>query len=85
MGILKFKNESRTTSYLTVSVLGKVLKLNVKYINTSKVELNKDEYEINLYDLSSAYLTFANYIEEHGYKAMLYGSKYYLENMYASF
>lgn len=49
MGILKFKNESRTTSYLTVSVLGKVLKLNVKYINTSKVELNKDEYEINLY------------------------------------
>ena len=51
MGILKFKNESRTTSYLTVSVLGKVLKLNVKYINTSKVELNKDEYEINLYHI----------------------------------
>ena len=40
------------------------------------------EYEISLYDLSSAYLTFANYIEEHGYKAMLYGSKYYLENMW---
>ena len=40
------------------------------------------EYETSLYDLSSAYLTFANYIEEHGYKAMLYGSKYYLENMW---
>ena len=40
------------------------------------------EYEISLYDLSSAYLTFAKYIEEHGYKAMLYGSKYYLENMW---
>lgn len=49
MGILKFNNEVKTTSYLTVSVLGKVLKLNIKYINISNIELNKDEHEINLY------------------------------------
>lgn len=40
------------------------------------------EYEISLYDLSQAYLSFAETIEKNGYKAMLYGSKYYLENMW---
>ncbi len=49
MGILKFKDNSKSTSYLTVSVLGRALKLNIKYINTSKIELNKNDYEINLY------------------------------------
>lgn len=49
MGILKFKDNSKSTSYLTVSVLGTALKLNVKYINATKIELNKDDYEINLY------------------------------------
>lgn len=49
MGILKFKNNSKSASYLTVSVLGKALKLNINYINTSNIELNKNDYEINLY------------------------------------
>lgn len=40
------------------------------------------EYEISLYDLSKSYLSFAEEIEKNGYKAMLYGSKYYLENMW---
>ena len=40
------------------------------------------EYEISLYDLSKSYLSFAEEIERNGYKAMLYGSKYYLENMW---
>lgn len=40
------------------------------------------EYEISLYDLSKSYLSFAKEIEKNGYKAMLYGSKYYLENMW---
>lgn len=40
------------------------------------------EYNISLHDLTEAYKTFATYIENNGYKAMLYGSKYYLENMW---
>lgn len=40
------------------------------------------EYEISLYDLSKSYLSFAEEIEKNGYKAMLYGSKYYLENIW---
>ena len=48
MSILKFKNSSKATSYLTVSVLGKSLKLNIKYINISNIELNKKENEIDL-------------------------------------
>ena len=40
------------------------------------------KYEISLYDLSKSYLSFAEEIEKNGYKAMLYGSKYYLENMW---
>ncbi len=48
MSILKFKKTINNQTYLTVSVLGKSLKLNVKYINTSSVELNKKETEIDL-------------------------------------
>ena len=48
MSILKFKKTINNQTYLTVSVLGKSLKLNVKYINTSSVELNKKETKIDL-------------------------------------
>ena len=37
MSILKFKKTTNNQTYLTVSVLGQSLKLNVKYTNTSSV------------------------------------------------
>lgn len=49
MGILKFKKSNDLQSYLTVSVLGNSLKLNVKYTNTTEIELNKTETEIHLF------------------------------------
>lgn len=49
MNILKFRKTVNNQTYLTVSVLGNSLKLNVKYINTSSIELNKKETEIDLF------------------------------------
>lgn len=48
MGVLKFKKTVNNQTYLTVSVLGNSLKLNVKYTNISSIELNKKETEIDL-------------------------------------
>lgn len=49
MGILKFRKVVNNQTYLTVSVLGSSLKLNIKYTNTPSVELNKKETEIDLF------------------------------------
>lgn len=49
MGVLKFRKVVNNQTYLTVSVLGNSLKLNIKYTNTSSVELNKKETEIDLF------------------------------------
>ena len=49
MGVLKFKKNINSQTYLTVSVLGNSLKLNVKYTNISSIELNKKETEIDLF------------------------------------
>lgn len=49
MSILKFRKTVNNQTYLTVSVLGQSLKLNVKYTNTSSIELNKKDYEIDLF------------------------------------
>lgn len=49
MSILKFKKTVNNQTYLTVSVLGNSLKLNVKYTNTSSIDLNKKETEIDLF------------------------------------
>lgn len=40
------------------------------------------EYKISLHDLSKTYKSFKKQIEENGYESMLYGSTYYLENMW---
>lgn len=48
MGVLKLKKTVNNQTYLTVSVLGNSLKLNVKYANIFSVELNKKETEIDL-------------------------------------
>ena len=48
MNILKFKKEITNKTYLAVSVLGKSLKLNIKYLNTNVIELNQKENEIDL-------------------------------------
>lgn len=58
MSILNFKKATNQT-YLTVSVLGQSLKLNVKYTNTSSVELNKKETEIDLF-LPKSYKNLEN-------------------------
>ncbi len=49
MGVLKFRKTVSNQTYLTVSVLGNSLKLNVKYSNISSIELNKKETEIDLF------------------------------------
>lgn len=49
MSVLKFRKTANNQTYLTVSVLGQSLKLNVKYTNTSSVELNKKDTEIDLF------------------------------------
>lgn len=59
MGVLKFKKTINNQTYLTVSVLGQSLKLNVKYTNTTTVELNKKDYEIDLF-LPKAYKNVEN-------------------------
>ena len=48
MRILKFKKEVNNKTYLAVSVLGRSLKLNLKYLNTNSIELNQKENEIDL-------------------------------------
>ena len=40
------------------------------------------EYKISLHDLSSAFITFEKEVKKYGYEAMLYSSKFYLENIW---
>lgn len=49
MGVLKFRKTVSNKNYLTVSVLGQSLKLNIKYTNTPSAMLNKKETEIDLF------------------------------------
>ena len=39
-------------------------------------------YEMSFYDLNHMYDTFEEQVEAHGYRSMLYGSKYYLSNIW---
>lgn len=39
-------------------------------------------YNVNLYELSECVNVFADTLKQYGYDAMLYGSKFYLENMW---
>ena len=59
MSILNFRKTVNNQTYLTVSVLGKSLKLNVKYTNTSSIELNKKDTEIDLF-LPKSYKNLEN-------------------------
>lgn len=59
MSVLKFRKTVNNQTYLTVSVLGQSLKLNIKYTNTATVELNKKDYEIDLF-LPKAYKNVEN-------------------------
>ena len=59
MSILKFKKTANNQTYLTVSVLGKSLKLNIKYTNISSIELNKKDTEIDLF-LPKSYKNLEN-------------------------
>ena len=49
MSVLKFRKTVNNQTYLTVSVLGQSLKLNIKYTNTSSIDLNKKDTEIDLF------------------------------------
>ncbi len=49
MSILKFRKVAINQTYLTVSVLGNSLKLNINYTNTPSIELNKKDTEIDLF------------------------------------
>lgn len=40
------------------------------------------DYHVNLYDLDNMYNRFRKVLEEKGYKTMLYGSKFYLNNIW---
>ena len=46
----------------------------------AQVKFNK--FNISLHTLSDSYLAFEKRIKEAGYDAMLYSSKYYLENVW---
>ena len=59
MSILKFRKTVNNQTYLTVSLLGQSLKLNVKYTNTSSIELNKKNTEIDLF-LPKSYKNLEN-------------------------
>ncbi len=48
MNILKCKQKEINKTYLAVSLLGKALKLNIKYHNSSSIDLNKMDSEIDL-------------------------------------
>ena len=59
MSILNFRKVANNQTYLTVSVLGQSLKLNLKYTNTSSIELNKKDTEIDLF-LPKSYKNLEN-------------------------
>jgi len=59
MSILNFGKAVNNQTYLTVSLLGQSLKLNVKYTNTSSIELNKKNTEIDLF-LPKSYKNLEN-------------------------
>ena len=59
MSILNFKKPVNNQTYLTVSVLGQSLKLNLKYTNISSIELNKKDTEIDLF-LPKSYKNLEN-------------------------
>ncbi len=48
MSILNFKSNLNSKTYLTVSVLGSTLKLNIKYLDIPAINLDKTDIEINL-------------------------------------
>ena len=43
------------------------------------------DYKISLHTLSESYLAFEKELQENGYDAMLYSSKYYLENVWTNY
>ena len=49
MNILNFKQKEINKAYLAVSVLGKALKINIKYHNSSSINLDKKINEIDLF------------------------------------
>jgi len=59
MRILNFRKTVNNQTYLTVSVLGQSLKLNIKYANISSIELNKKDTEIDLF-LPKSYKNLEN-------------------------
>ena len=44
-----------------------------------------NSYGMSLHTLSASYLAFEKTLNEHGYNAMLYSSKYYLENVWTNY
>lgn len=59
MKILNFNKHTLNKSYLTISILGNIFKLNIKYVSSSKVELVKNKDDINLF-LPKAYKNMDN-------------------------
>lgn len=59
MNILKFEKASTQKSYLTISLLGKSYKLNIKYCNSNIVKLMKKDSEFDLI-LPKEYKNFDN-------------------------
>lgn len=49
MNILNFQNSLFNKNYLSISILGKLFKLNIKYSNTTSVELIKKNLSIDIF------------------------------------
>lgn len=43
------------------------------------------DYELSLHDLSQTFVTFEKEVKKHGYSAMLYSSKFYLEKIWINY
>lgn len=61
---------------------GMKLELPIAYDWESWNSFNKTN--LSLYEFNELAYTFMNYIEKNGYKSMLYGSKYYLINVFST-
>ena len=73
----------KTAKFVLDKLKGEKLDLPIAYDWENWGHFN--DYGISLHTLSSGYLAFEKEIKDNGYEAMLYSSKYYLENVWLDF
>lgn len=74
---------SKVADWIIEKLNGEKLDLPIAYDWEEWSHFNS--YGVSLHTFSNAYLEFEKIIKKHGYEAMLYSSKYYLENVWLDF